>query len=147
MAVNRNSGYGHSTWAQRPWQEIMYTTESDMTAFLPQSLGICFYATNGGSCTYVGMPLTREKGSHLPPRTTKLCNLRNGHDSFTAPTVNQIWDSLLGMKDDAMLSPPRDTRNVLILPHLVRLHRYTRLRVRLTLLVIYPASQFATEGL
>ena len=47
VAVNRNSGYGHSMWAQRPWQEILYTTESDMTASLPRSLGICFHATNG----------------------------------------------------------------------------------------------------
>ena len=147
VAVNRNSGYSHSMWVQRPWQEIMYTTESDMTSSLPQSLGICFYTTNRGSCTYVGMPPTREKGSHLPPRTTKLCNLRNSHDSVTAPTVNQIWDSLLGMKDDAMLSPPRDTRNVMVLPHLVGLHRYTRLRVGLALLAIYPALQFATKGL
>ena len=134
-------------WAQRPWQEIMYTTESDVTAFLPRSLGIHFYATNGGSCTYVGMPSTREKGSHLPPRTTKLCNLGNGRNSITAPTVNQIRHSLLGMKDDAMSGPPRDARNVMVLPHLVGLHGYTRLRVGLTLLAIYPTLQFATEGL
>ena len=147
VAVNRNSRYSHSMWVQRPWQEIMYTTESDMTASLPRSLGIHFYATNGGSCTYMGMPPTREKGSHLPPRTTKLCNLRNGCDSITAPTVNQIQDSLLGMKDDVMLSPPRDARNVMVLPHLVGLHKYTRLRVGLAPLAIYPASQFTTEGL
>ena len=35
----------------------------------------------------MGMPPTREKGSHLPPGTTKLCNLRNCHDSVTAPSV------------------------------------------------------------
>ena len=134
-------------WAQRPWQEIMYTTESDMTASLPGSLGIHFYATNRGSCTYMGTPPTREKGSHLPPRTTKLCNLRNSCNSITAPTVSQIQDSLLGMKDDAMLGPPRDARNVMVLPHLVGLHRYTTLRVGLALLAIYLALQFATEGL
>ena len=134
-------------WVQRPWQEIMYTTGSDVTASLPQSVGICFYATNGGSCTNVEMPPTREKGSHLPPRTNKLCNLRNGCDSITAPTVNLIQDSLHGMKDAAMLSPTRDARNVMVLPHLVGLHRYTRLRVGLTLLAIYPAVQFTTEGL
>ena len=43
-----------------------------------------------GSFTNVGMPLTREKGNHLPPRTTKLCNLRNSCNSITVPTVNQI---------------------------------------------------------
>ena len=35
----------------------------------------------------MGMPLTWEKGSHLPPGTTKLGNLRDGHDSITAPTA------------------------------------------------------------
>ena len=98
-----------------------------MTTSLPCSLGIHFYATNGGSFTNVGMPPTREKGSHLPPRTTKLCNLRNHRDSVTAPTVNQIQDPLLGIKDAAVLSPPRDARNVIVLPHLVGWHRYTRL--------------------
>ena len=134
-------------WVQRPWQEIMCTTGSDVTASLPQSLGIHFYATNRGSCTNVGMPPTREKGSHLPPRTTKLCNLRNSCDSITAPTVNQIQDSLPSMKDAAMLSPPRDARNVMVLPHLVGLHRYTRLRVGLAPVAIYPAVQFITKGL
>ena len=33
------------------------------------------------------MPLTWEKGSHLPSGTTKLGNLRDGHDSVTAPTA------------------------------------------------------------
>ena len=35
------------------------------------------------------MPLTWEKGSQLPPGTTKLGNLRGGHDSVTAPTAKQ----------------------------------------------------------
>ena len=34
------------------------------------------------------------------------------------PLLNQIWDSLLGMKDAVMSSPPRDARNVTD-PHLV----------------------------
>ena len=55
-----------------------------------------------GSFTNVGMPLAREKGNHLPTRTTKLCNLRNGRNSITAPTVNQIRDSLLSTKDAAV---------------------------------------------
>ena len=36
---------------------------------------------------------------------------------------------------------------MMVLPHLVGLHRYTRLRVGLTLLAIYPTLQFAIEGL
>ena len=58
-----------------------------MAASLPCSLGIHLYATNGGSFTNVWMPPTWEKGNHLSPRTTKLCNLRNGHNSVTAPSV------------------------------------------------------------
>ena len=34
-----------------------------------------------------GMPPTWEKGSHLPPRTTKIGNLRDGCDFPTAPTA------------------------------------------------------------
>ena len=34
-----------------------------------------------------GMPPTWEKGSHLPPGTTKLGKLRDGHSSATAPTA------------------------------------------------------------
>ena len=40
-----------------------------------------------GSVSNVGMPPTWERGSHLPPRTTKLSNLRDGHNSATAPTA------------------------------------------------------------
>ena len=35
----------------------------------------------------VGMPPTWEKGSHLPPRTTKIGKLRHSRDSTTAPTA------------------------------------------------------------
>ena len=41
----------------------------------------------GVPLTNMGIPPTREKDSHLPPRTTKLCNLRNGRNSITAPSV------------------------------------------------------------
>ena len=40
-----------------------------------------------GSLSDVGMPPTWEKGSHLPPGTTKLGNLRDGCYSTTAPTA------------------------------------------------------------
>ena len=46
-----------------------------------------FICCQWGSFTNVGMPPTREKGNHFPLRTTKLCNLRNGLNSITAPTV------------------------------------------------------------
>ena len=55
--------------------------------FLVTLCGNLFICHQRGSCTNVRMPPAREKGSHLPPRTTKLCNLRNRHNSITAPTV------------------------------------------------------------
>ena len=50
--------------------------------------GTLFICHQWGSLSDVGTPPTWEKGSHLPPGTTKLGNLRDGHDSATAPTAN-----------------------------------------------------------
>ena len=49
--------------------------------------GTLFVCHQWGSLSDVGMPPTWEKGSHLPPRTTKLEKLRDGHDSTTASTA------------------------------------------------------------
>ena len=54
------------------------------------------------------------------------------------PLLNQIWDSLLGMKVAAVLSPPRDARNVTG-PHLVGgTGTLDRLTDSHTMLAIYP---------
>ena len=90
VAVNWNSGFSHSMWVQRPWQEIKKTTWFGLAMSLSHCLGLHLYATNGGSLLDVGMPPTREKGSHLPPRTTKLGNLRDSHDPSQLPLLNQI---------------------------------------------------------
>ena len=50
-------------------------------------VGTPFVCHQWGALSEVGMPPTWEKGSHLPPRITKLGKLRNGHDSTTAPTA------------------------------------------------------------
>ena len=55
--------------------------------FLFTLFGTQFVHHQWGSLSDVGMPPTWEKGSHLPPRTTKLGKLRDSHDSATAPTV------------------------------------------------------------
>ena len=49
--------------------------------------GTPFIHHQWGSLSDMGMPLTWEKGSHLPPGTTKLGNLRDGCDSATAPNA------------------------------------------------------------
>ena len=57
----------------------------------------------------MGTPPAWEKGSHLPPGTTKLGNLRDSHNSITAPTAKPD----LGFSSSMLReSPPRDARNV-----------------------------------
>ena len=55
--------------------------------FLFTLFGTLFVCHQWGSLSDVGMPPSWEKGSHLPPRTTKLGKLRNSCYSATAPTV------------------------------------------------------------
>ena len=59
------------------------------------------------SLSDMGMPPTSVKGSHLPPGTTKLDNLRDSRNSITAPTAKPD----LGFFS-FVSSPPRDARNV-----------------------------------
>ena len=93
MAVNGNSRFSQSNWVQRPCQEIKQTTWLGLAASLSHCLGLCLYATNRAPSD-VGMPPTWKKGSHLPSGTTKLGNLRDGHNSITAPTAEpDLWDS------------------------------------------------------
>ena len=49
--------------------------------------GTLFVHHQRGSLSDVGMPPTWEKGSYLPPGTTKLGKLRDGHNSVRAPTA------------------------------------------------------------
>ena len=46
VAVNWNSGFSHSMWVQRPWQEIKWTTWFGLATSLSHYLGLCLYATN-----------------------------------------------------------------------------------------------------
>ena len=47
VAVGWNSGYSHSLWVQRPWQEIKLTTWFEVTTSLSHCLGLHLYTTNG----------------------------------------------------------------------------------------------------
>ena len=49
--------------------------------------GTAFICQQQGSLSDMGTPPTWEKGSHLPPGTTKLSNLSDGHNSVTALTA------------------------------------------------------------
>ena len=71
-----------------------------------------FICHHWSSLADVGIPPTWEKGTHLPPRTTKLCNLRIIATPLQLPLLNQIRDPFLSKKDAEVWSPPRDARNV-----------------------------------
>ena len=45
-AVNWNSGFSHSNWVQRPWQEMKQTTWFGLAMSLSHCLGLHLYATN-----------------------------------------------------------------------------------------------------
>ena len=47
VAVNWSSGFSHSIWVQRPWQEIKQTTWFELAMSLSCCLGLHLYATNG----------------------------------------------------------------------------------------------------
>ena len=57
--------------------------------------GTPFIHHQQGSLSDVGMPPTWEKGSHLPPWTTRLGNIRGGHDLSQLLLLNQISRILL----------------------------------------------------
>ena len=58
-----------------------------VSCILVTLFGTPFIHHQWGSLSDVGMPATWEKGSYLPPGTTKLGNLRDGCNSITAPTA------------------------------------------------------------
>ena len=85
VAVNWNSIFGHSIWVKGPgkkWNK-------------PLGLGKLCPCDQWGSLSDIGMPPTWVKGIHLPPGTTKLGNLRDGHDLSQFPLSNQILRILL----------------------------------------------------
>ena len=87
MAVNWNSRYGHSLWAQRSLarnhiNHLIWGNHFLFTLF--RTPCVCH---QWGFLSDMGVPPTWEKGSHLPPRTTKLGKLRDRCNSATAPTA------------------------------------------------------------
>ena len=87
VAVNWNSGmWSFIVGAKALARNNIYHLIWD-NCFLITLFGTQFICHQWGSLSDVGMPPTWEKGSHLPPRTTKLCNLRDGCNYATAPTV------------------------------------------------------------
>ena len=60
--------------------------------------GTPFICHQWGSLSDMGTPPTWEKGSHLPPGTTKLGNLRDSGSLSQLPLLNQIFGILLCVK-------------------------------------------------
>ena len=61
VAVNWNSGFDHSHWAQRTWQEIKQTTWFGLAVSLSHCLGLHLYATNGAPSQMWGCLLPGRK--------------------------------------------------------------------------------------
>ena len=74
--------------------------------------GTPFICHQQGSLSDVGTPPTWEKDSHLSPGTTKLGNLRESHNSITAPTAKPDLEFSSSMLRADVLSSPRYARNV-----------------------------------
>ena len=95
---------------------------------LSHCLELPLYATNR-TPSDVGMPPTWEKGSHLPPGTTKLVKLRDSHNSIAVPTAKPApgSSSLLGgvLKCGAHPGMPKCDSSMGV-------HRYTRWTGRLS---------------
>ena len=91
VAVNLNSGFGHLMWVQRALarnkpNHLVWVSHVLFTLF-----GTPFICHQWGSLSDVEMPPTWEKGSNLPPGTTKLGNLRDGCDPSQLPLPNLIF--------------------------------------------------------
>ena len=102
-----------------------------MATSLACSLGIHLYATNGGSFTNVGMPPTRGKAATYLQEPPSLCNLRNGHDSITAPSVKPDLGFSSHHEGCWLCQAHPGTPENVTGPCLVGWHRYTRLTGRL----------------
>ena len=106
---------GHSIWQPLTWYKWLWTETLDLviqigsealarnetnqlvwvSCILIILFGTPFICHQWGSLSDMGMPPTWEKGSHLPPGTTKLGNLRDGCDLSQLPLPNQIFRILL----------------------------------------------------
>ena len=113
--------------------------------------GTPFICHQQGSLSDVGMPPTWEKGSHLPPGTTKLGKLRDSHNSATAPTAKPDLESssLLGcqgcQKCDSSVGVHRYTRWTGRLSH--RTRNYPALTICCQRVVIHASLNTRFKGM
>ena len=92
--------------------------------------GTPFICHQWGSLSDMGMPPTWEKGSHLPPGTTKLGKLRDSCNSTTAPTAKPDLEILLTVRRVLKCRSP--TQGCQKCDSSVGVHRYTRWTGRLS---------------
>ena len=90
VAVNWNTGFSHSNWVQRPWQEMKQNTWFDLTTSLSHCLGLLLYATNGAPSQMWGCLQHGRKVVTYLQETTKVDNLKDGHNLSQLPLPNQI---------------------------------------------------------
>ena len=90
VAVNWNSRSSHTNWVQRPWQEIKKPPGLHKPCFYHIDWDSVYMPPMGiphrhGDASYLG------KGSHLPPQTTRVWQLMDGHDLSQLLLPNQIF--------------------------------------------------------
>ena len=91
--------------------------------------GTLFGCHQWGFLSDVRMPPTWEKGSHLPPGTTKLGKLRDSHNSATAPTAKSDPGSSSLLGGCWSVKPTQGCQKC---DSSVGVHKYTRWTGRLT---------------
>ena len=116
-------------WEQRPWQEIKQTTWSEFNCVLVMLFGTPFIHHQWGSLSDVGTPPSWEKGSHLPPGTTKLGKLKDGCNSTAAPTAKPDPGSFSLLGRCWSVEPTQGCQKC---DSSVGVHRYTRWTGRLS---------------
>ena len=94
VAINWNYRSSHSNQAQYLLQEIKKYLVW-VSHILVMMFGTPFIHHQWGSLSNMWTPPTWEKGSHLPPQTTRLGNLRDGCNPSQLPLLNQIFRILL----------------------------------------------------
>ena len=98
--------------------------------------GTLYKCHQWGYLSDVRIPPTWEKGSHLPPGTTKLGNLRDSHDSITASTAKPDLGFSSSMLGECWSVEPTQRHQ----KYDMVMHRYTRWTGRLShQIAIYPA--------
>ena len=131
-------------WVQRTWQKIKTNHSIWVNHTLVTLFGTLFICHQQGPPQDMGTPPAWEKGSHLPPGTTKLGKLRDTHDSSTVPTAKPDSGILLTVRRVLKCGAHPGIPEMWWVVAQVTLNGLVGSHTRL---VIYPPLQSAAKGL